>query len=118
MGTAAARIRTRPETRTHVRQKLEKHLDFWDGDSEPGPRNQDRGKTKSRSKISIPGDMVHSKLGKFLEAPVRITTDAPGAVWAHFSEKRKERNWFTILYTYRCIIDKQFNLSLLHKKKK
>lgn len=29
-------------------------------------------------------------MGKFREAPARITTDAPGAVWAHFSKKKKK----------------------------
>jgi len=36
MGTAASRIRTRPDPRPHVRQTSVKHRDFWGGDSEPG----------------------------------------------------------------------------------
>jgi len=56
----------------------------------PVPQNRVRGKTEGQSKISTPGDAEYSKLGKFLEAPARITIIAPGAVWAHFSKKKKK----------------------------
>jgi len=82
MGTAAARvgIRTRPEPRTHVRQKLEKHLDFWGGDPEPGTPESGSWRNgwpfenfDSRRRGAL-------EIGKIpIEAPVRITTDAPGA---------------------------------------
>lgn len=56
----------------------------------PVPRDWVRGKKEDQSKISTLDDTTYSKLGKFLEAPVRITTDAPGAAWAHFSKKKKK----------------------------
>jgi len=114
MGTAVTRIRTQHELRTYVCKCHENTASFGMAISNPGPGIGFVTKRIVHRKFWLLESRRSGNLGNSSrrQRELRPTHQAPcGRI-----SVREKRNWFTILYTYRCIIDKQFNLSLLHRK--